>query len=59
MNLILLRNGYPMAIIKMTDRSIYMDALEKSSINGNLDDFTKIIVDAVLSSIDKYLYVLG
>lgn len=34
MNLILLRNGYPMAIIKNEDRSEYMKALEMASVNG-------------------------
>ena len=58
MNLILLRNGYPMAIIKNEDRSEYMKALEMASVNGQTEAFVSIITRAVDSSLDTYLYML-
>ena len=58
MNLILLRNGYPMAIIKNEDRSEYMKALEMASVNGQTDAFVSVIARAVDSSLDTYLYML-
>lgn len=58
MNLILMRNGYPMTVIRMEDRNEYMSALEKASVENNLDDFTKIIEEAVNRSLDTYLYML-
>lgn len=58
MNLILLRNGYPMAIIKNEDRSEYMKALEMASVNGQTDAFVSVIARAVDSSLGTYLYML-
>lgn len=58
MNLILLRNGYPMAIIRNEDRSEYMKALEMASVNGQTGAFVSIITRAVDSSLDTYLYML-
>lgn len=34
MNLILIRNGYPITAIKMEERNEYMAALEKASIEN-------------------------
>lgn len=59
MNLILLRNGYPMAIIRNEDRSEYMKALEEASVEGKTEDFIRIIANAVESSLDTYLYIIG
>lgn len=58
MNLILLRNGYPMAVIKNEDRSEYMKALETASVDGTTKDFVEIIIQAVESSLDTYLYMI-
>jgi len=58
MNLILMGNGYPMTVIRMEDRNEYMSALEKANVENNLDDFTKIIEEAVNRSLDTYLYML-
>ncbi len=59
MNLILMRFGYPMTVIKIQDRSEYMSALEKASVENDLTDFINIIAEAVSSSLDTYLYILG
>lgn len=58
MNLILIRNGYPAAVIRAEDRDRYMKALEEASTSGNLNDFTKIIAEAVDRSLDTYLYLI-
>ncbi|WP_234123670.1 Fic family protein [Clostridium hydrogenum] len=59
MNLILMRNGYPMTVIRMEDRNEYMAALEKASMKNKLDDFIKIIEEAVNRSLDMYLYIIS
>ncbi|MCU7209644.1 Fic family protein [Turicibacter sp. 1E2] len=59
MNLILLRNGYPLTIIRNSDRVDYMSALEKASTTGNTDDFVEFIAKAVDRSFDTYLYLIG
>ena len=58
MNLILLRNGYPIAVVKNEDRSDYMKALELSSVKGETKGFIEIIIRAVDSSLDTYLYMI-
>jgi hypothetical protein len=59
MNLILMRNGYPITIIKMEDRNEYMDALEKASVKNDLGNFINIVAEAVNRSLDTYLYIVG
>ncbi|MGL4798540.1 MAG: Fic family protein [Cellulosilyticaceae bacterium] len=59
MNLILLRNGYPIAVIKNEDRSEYMQALELASVEGEMTAFIDSIKRAVDSSLDTYLYMLA
>ena len=58
MNLILMRNGYPIAVIKNDDRDEYMKAVETASTSGNLNDFVDIVVNAVDKSLDTYLYIV-
>jgi len=58
-NLILMRSGYPICVVRMEDRDEYMNALEKASINNDYTDFIKIIEKAVDSSLDMYLYIVG
>lgn len=57
MNLILMRNGYPVTVIRTEDRDEYMKALEEASVKGNLDDFIKIVAEAVDKSLDMYLFI--
>ncbi|GAV22923.1 cell division protein Fic [Carboxydothermus pertinax] len=59
MNLILLRHGYPPAVIKLEERKEYMEALEKASTENDLSDFINIVAKAVERSLDIYLYALG
>nr|WP_244991536.1 Fic family protein [Clostridium senegalense] len=59
MNLILMRNGYPITVIETEHREEYMRALEKASTEGNLHDFINLVASQVEKSIDTYLYIIG
>ncbi|MCY6354186.1 Fic family protein [Clostridium sp. ZS2-4] len=59
MNLILMRNGYPVTVIKNENREEYMKALEKASILNDIEDFINIVAEAVEKSLDTYLYIIG
>jgi len=60
MNLILLQNGYPQAIIKVSSRAQYIQAIETAQASKNLEceDFYKFILNSVNESLDLYLTVL-
>lgn len=58
MNLILMRNGYPISVIKNDDRDEYMKALEIASTKGELKSFIDIVANAVDRSLDIYLYIV-
>lgn len=53
MNLVLMRAGYPIAIITREDRSRYIDALEQSQI-GDLTPFVKLISECVSETLEQY-----
>ena len=55
MNLLLMQEGLPSAIIRKSDRSSYIDAIEKAQLKGNLDDYYEVIYRAVGRSLDIYL----
>lgn len=55
MNLILMQNGYPPAIIRTRDRLRYIGGLEKAQLGGSQDGYNKVIEDAVDRSLDIYL----
>lgn len=57
MNLILMRNEYPIAVIRMEDRDEYINALEKASVEKDINDFIQIVEEAVNRSLDMYLYM--
>lgn len=58
MNLLLMQEGYPPAIIRKEDRLAYINALEKAQKGGGLDDFYHLIYGAVDRSLDIYLEAL-
>lgn len=58
MNLILLNAGYPPAIIKMSNRADYILSIEKAQNEGDVEDFYKVICEALLESIDRYIELL-
>lgn len=59
MNLILMQNGYPPALIRKRDRLRYIQSLEQAQLGGNKEDYYKIIADAVDRSFDIYLKALS
>src|SRR3989344_5674578 len=58
MNLLLMQEGYPPAIIRKEDRLAYINSLEKAQKGHGLDDFYNLIHDAVDRSLDIYLEAL-
>jgi len=50
MNALLVSQGYPWTIIHVKKRNLYMKALEKASIEGDLTDFTDFIVSEMKST---------
>ena len=55
MNLILMQQGYPPALIRKRDRLKYIKSLEQAQLGGSKEDYYKIIADAVNRSLDIYL----
>lgn len=55
MNLLLLQQGYPFAIIQKEQRSAYIDAIEHARQTDDFDQFYAVIISAVEYSIDIYL----
>lgn len=53
MNLVLMRAGYPIAIVTRDDRQRYIDALEQSQI-GDLTPFIKLISECVSETLEQY-----
>lgn len=55
MNLILMQQGYPPAIIRKEDRSTYINSLEKGQTKNELHDYYDLILEAIDRSLDIYL----
>lgn len=55
MNLTLMQEGYPPAIIRKEDRLAYINSLEKAQKGNGLDDFYNLVYEAVERSLDIYL----
>lgn len=55
MNLILMQVGYPPAIIRKEDRSVYINSLEKGQTKADLTDYYAVMLEAVDRSLDIYL----
>lgn len=53
MNLILMRHGYPIAVITREDRQRYYDALEESQ-SGDLTAFVALVAESVEESLEEY-----
>lgn len=58
MNLILLQNGYPPAIINKRQRESYIASLEHAQLGGSRNAFDQLIAKAVERSLDIYLKTL-
>lgn len=57
MNLILVLNSYPMAVIRNEDRIKYLEAVNKGQTEGDLQPFYDIVELSVERSLDAYLNV--
>jgi len=55
MNLLLMQEGYPPAVIRKEDRNAYIKSLEKGQTKGDLSDYNNLMVDAIDRSLDIYL----
>lgn len=58
MNLELIRQGYPLTIIEITDRLNYYNSLDKAHLTGDYDDFIKLVAYCVIRSFERYFSVL-
>lgn len=58
MNLLLMQEGFPPAIIRKEERLAYINALEKAQVKGDLADFYDLIFEAADRSLDIYLGAL-
>jgi len=56
MNLVLLQNSYPQAIIKVSNRAKYIQAVEtyQQSSDNDYSDFYKVVLQSVNDSLDLY-----
>ncbi len=55
MTLILLKNGYPPAIVRKRDRAAYIGALEEAQLGGSKNSYEKLIFKAADRSLDTLL----
>lgn len=55
MNLILLKNDFPPALIRKRDRLHYITSLEKAQLGGSIEDYQQIIYEGINRSFDIYL----
>jgi Fic family protein len=55
LNLILVRNGYPFAVIKSVDKPQYLRALREMDVSGNFKPFLIYISRCVEQTLDLYL----
>jgi Fic family protein len=57
MNLILMRHGFPIAIISKEDRMRYYDALEESQCS-DLTNFLSLLIECIYESLEEYEYAM-
>ena len=58
MNLLLMQEDYPPALIRKEDRKKYITAIGQAQLGGSLHDYYELIIDAVDRSFDIYLEAL-
>ncbi|HEY9662973.1 MAG TPA: Fic family protein [Allocoleopsis sp.] len=59
MNLLLLRAGYPIAIISNQNRQRYIEALMQGQESGNWGSFYALLIDAIQTALIEILGVLA
>ncbi len=55
MNLLLMQQGYPPALIPKEDREIYLNSIGKAQLNGSFGDYYHVIYKAIDRSLGIYL----
>jgi len=55
MNLILMQNGYPPAIIKPKDRLKYLKSLEQAQLGGSKDPYKEFVIGCIDKSLNIYI----
>ena len=55
MNLVLLRAGHPPVAVRPEDRRIYLDALERASVTGDLAPFQTLMHERLDTTLGEYL----
>ena len=55
MNLLLIKSGYPPLIVSPADRPDYIDAIEKSQLTGDANDYFSFMYFCLYKSLEKYL----
>ena len=58
MNLLLMRAGYPPAVIRVDDRPAYYDALDAAH-GGNTEPFVRLVAEAAERALDTWLAAAG
>jgi Fic family protein len=59
MNLVLMQHGYPPAILPVSKRLRYYNALDKAHVKNDYTDFMNLIIKIVEDSFDPYWFALG
>lgn len=59
LNFELMKNGYPIIIIRNEDRVKYYETLDKAHITGDYSGFINLIVEALNRSLDLYLKLIN
>lgn len=57
LNLILLINGYPLTAISSKIHTAYLNAMKEVQTHNDLQPITKIVAEAVLTSLEKYVSI--
>lgn len=58
MKLVLVRGGCPPVAVRPEDRSRYLAALEAASVDGNRDDYEKLMRERLIATLEAYLAAL-
>ncbi|MCK8824874.1 Fic family protein [Fuchsiella alkaliacetigena] len=58
LNFELIKDGYPVAIIKNEDRVKYYQSLDRAHVTENYDDFIELVAKALNRSLDLYLKLI-
>lgn len=58
MNLLLMQEGYPPALIKKEDRLKYINAIEKAQLTSEMNSYYQVIYKSINTSLDIYLKAL-